>query len=81
MKIKIERELFLNLLKSKEYSPYLVLKKDSSVYIDIVNIPKDHYLTINGSYSDGFILCGIISDALKYVSDEKLLKVSIKQGE
>ncbi len=76
MKIEIERELYLNILRSKEYAPYLIFKKgNDSVFLDIIELPKKHYLPINGVYVDGFIFSGKIIDALSFVSDEKVIEL------
>ena len=61
--MEIEMDLYIALLSSQEYAPYLIHKTDGTKYIDMKNIPKKSYKPLNGDYVAGFKLVNRINDA------------------
>lgn len=66
-KLELEEDLYLKILQCEEYASYLLFKKDeyNKIYINIAEIPKISYLTINGDYTAGFIMAGKINEVVE----------------
>jgi hypothetical protein len=64
--IILSSNIYIQILGCSEYRPFILHKKNEDCfYIDLDKLPKEHYLTINGDYAEGFKFAGKINDFLE----------------
>lgn len=54
--MKIDQKTYLKLLRCRLYAPYLIFSANG-VAINFKDMPKTHYLDLDGDSIDGLIFC------------------------